>query len=210
VLAYIATLRITGSKSSEETPAIARRSAAHAAQTREDILAGARALFAQQGFSETTVEQISRAAGVTVGALFHHFGGKQALFRAVFADLEAEMAEAAQAASQGEGARAQFLAGVRRYLEFCARPDFHRIVMVDGPVVLGDAEWRNVDARLGMRALRSAIPELIAAGSVRPQPVEPLALLFFGALNVAGFAMARSEAAADPEPFLQAFASLLD
>src|SRR5690348_10068598 len=112
-----------------------RRTAADAARTRLDILRAARKLFADQGYADTTTSEIAEAAGVTVGALFHHFDGKAGLFRSVFESLEVEMdayvRDTAGPFADSTDGLETFLAGFRAYLEFAKRRDFHRIVMLE-------------------------------------------------------------------------------
>lgn len=170
-----------------------RRSAAVAAQTRAGILAAARELFTERGYAATTTAEIAARAGVTVGALFHHFEGKLDLFRAVFRELDEELDAHARASARRERGLEALLAGFRAFLEFARRPDYHRIVMVDGPAVLGDAGWHQTDSERGLRTVSRGVEGLIAAGAIPPQPVTPLAVLLLGAMDGAGFAIARGE-----------------
>jgi AcrR family transcriptional regulator len=170
-----------------------KRSAADAAQTRLDILAAARKAFAQEGYAAATTSGIAKAAGVTIGALFHHFESKQQLFHSVFEAVENELNDHARAASRGAPGVEMFLAGFRAFLEFATREDFHRIVMIDGPAVLGESEWRATDARLGLATVLRAVEGMMAAGLIPQQPARPLAVMLLGAMNEAGFALARQE-----------------
>lgn len=172
---------------------MAKRSAAEAAQTRLDILTAARKAFAEQGYAATTTQGVAKAAGVTIGALFHHFTSKQQLFHCVFEAVELELDAHARAASKGQRGLDAFLAGFRAFLEFATRQDFHRIVMIDGPAVLGESEWRATDARLGLATVLGAVEYMIAVGVIPTQPSRPLAVLLLGAMNEAGFALARGE-----------------
>jgi AcrR family transcriptional regulator len=175
---------------------MAKRTAEDAAKTRAEILAKATALFAEQGYAGTSAREISAAAGVTVGAMFHHFESKLALFGKVFESLELKLDASAKAASKPElglGALETFLAGVRSSLDFAEKRDFHRIVFVEAPVVLGEAKWREVDSRLGLKTVMAGTRALIAAGLIAEQPVKPIAILLLGAMNAAGFAIARGE-----------------
>lgn len=179
-----------------------RSSADRAAITRIRILEAARAAFADQGFAAASTAGIARRAGVTEGALYYHFKGKKALFREVFIALEKELDAQARAASRQGEPMAAFMAGARAALAFCVRPDFKRIVMLDGPTVLGEAEWRGIDAGLGLdtvvRGLRNiAGPERLSGARARP-----LAVLVIGAMNEVIFAAAREEPGVDPEACL--------
>lgn len=172
---------------------MAKRSAAEAAQTRLDILAAARRAFAENGYAATTTSGVAQAAGVTIGALFHHFENKRQLFHCVFEAVENDLNQHARAASRSEPGIETFLAGFRAFLEFATRQDFHRIVMIDGPAVLGESEWRATDARLGLATVLRGVEGMMAAGMISQQPARPLAVMLLGAMNEAGFALARKE-----------------
>lgn len=189
-----------------------RRSAAAAADTRAALIAAARKLFGLRGFAGASTGEISAAAKVTEGALFHHFGGKKDLFAAVFEQVEAELVATAEAtalaARKGDPLDA-FLAGCRIYLEFAERPDFARIVMIDGPAVLGVEGWRERDSVLGLAAMARGIDALMKVGAIERQPVKPLAVLIFGALNEVGLALARGEPGVSSRQCLSALRRLL-
>ena len=189
-----------------------RRTAEDAAKTRADILAKATALFAEQGYAGTSAREISAAAGVTVGAMFHHFESKIALFQQVFESLELKMDAQAKAASkpgQGLNALETFLAGVRISLDFAEQRDFHRIVFVEAPAVFGEDKWREVDSRLGLKTVMAGARALIGAGLIAEQPVKPVAILLLGAMNAAGFAIARGESGIDKDALVDALRLLI-
>lgn len=191
---------------------MARRSAADAAATRNRILAVARGMFAEHGYAGSGAREIATAAGVTVGALFHHFDSKAGLFRAVFEQLNTEMAEVLM---QGYAAVVvtdpveAMIVGLRAALTFAGRPDFHRIIAVDGPVVLGAEEWNAIDSRMGLAIVHASVKTLKRAGLVGDQPTLPLAILLMGAMNNGGFALARSEPGVDMEDLLNAYRNLV-
>ena len=191
---------------------MAKRTADDAAQTRANILGKAKALFAEKGYAATSAREISAAAGVTVGAMFHHFESKLALFQNVFEDLELEMDAHAKAASRPElglGVLDAFLAGVRISLDFAERPDFHRIVFIEAPAVFREDKWREVDARLGLKTVMAGTRALIAAGYIAEQAVKPIAILLMGAMNAAGFALARGEEDVDKDALVGALRLLI-
>ena len=191
---------------------MAKRSAEDAAQTRADILEKARNLFASQGYASTSAREISAAAGVTVGAMFHHFDSKLDLFQHVFESLELELDSHAKAASNpalGLGTLETFLAGVRTSLDFAERNEFHRIVFVEAPAVFGEEKWREVDSRLGLKTVMAGARALMAAGLIAEQPVKPIAVLLMGAMNGAGFAIARGEDGVDKDALVNALRLLL-
>src|SRR5262245_28491534 len=119
---------------------VRRTQAERAAETREALIAAARPLFAQHGFADVSLETIVRAAGLTRGALYHHFPDKTELFAATFEQVEAEVAtrmgEAIAAANQTDPIEVMRL-GATFWLDACADPEIRRIVLVDAPAVLG-------------------------------------------------------------------------
>jgi AcrR family transcriptional regulator len=192
---------------------MARRSVADAAATRENILTAARTMFAAQGYAASAARDIAAAAGVTMGALFHHFGSKAGLFRAVFEQLVGELNSAALAsfAAQDPNKPLDAMIGSMRVaLGFAEKPDFHRIVTVDGPVVLGAEVWREIDSRLGYATVRGGLAMLHEKGLVERQPLDPLAVLIMGAMNNAGFALARGQKNVDVEGLLITFRRLIE
>ena len=189
-----------------------KRNAKDAAQTRADILAKARDLFARDGYAATSAREISAAAGVTVGAMFHHFDSKLHLFECVFESLEMELDSNARAASNPEhglGPLETFLAGVRQSLDFAEQSDFHRVVFVEAPAVFGEDKWREIDARLGLKTVMYGTKALMAAGIIAERPVKPVAVLLMGAMNAAGFAIARGEEGIDKDSLIDALRALL-
>src|SRR3712207_6286207 len=116
--------------------------------TRADLLAAARELFAERGYGEGGTEEIVARAGVTRGALYHHFLDKRDLFRAVHEQLEAELVESiGRRILDLEDPWDLLVTGVRAFLDACTDRALMRISLLDAPVVLGWAEWREIDAR---------------------------------------------------------------
>jgi AcrR family transcriptional regulator len=192
---------------------MARRSAVDAAATRTRILDAARRMFAADGFGGAAARDIAAEAGVTVGALFHHFGSKAGLFRAVFEVLLGELNDAALASFRGaksDDPLDAIIASFRVALGFAKKADFHRIVTVDGPVVLGAEEWRAIDSRMGLQTVAGGIALLKAKGRIIDFPTMPLAVLIMGAMNNAGFALARGEPGVDVESFATALRRLVE
>ena len=110
----------------------------HVEATRHAVLAAARSLFGQKGYAQTSVDEIAAAARVTKGAVYHHFAGKVALFRAVYAEVEAEaQARTAEAVDPNGSPIDQIVAGVNAYLDVALDAEIQRITLVDGPAVLG-------------------------------------------------------------------------
>jgi len=190
-----------------------RRSASHAAETREALLSAGRKLFSREGFAGAGTREISQLAGVTEGAFFHHFANKQALFEVVFEQMEDELTKAAELAMRTamsrSGALDAFMAACRTYLDHAEDPAFARIVMIDAPVVLGVEGWRQRDSALGLAAMVRGVEALIREGVASRQPARPLAVLILGALNEAGLALARREEGVSSRSCLAALRRLL-
>ena len=183
-------MTVNGEKGHRRTQAERSRS------TRAALIASGRALFAERGFAGTAREEIVERAGVTRGALHHHFGTKQALFSAVFEVLEQELAgRIAGAAMAGTDPRDQLRRGCHEFLDAALDPAVQRIVLLDAPAVLGWAAWREVDARYGLGLVTEGLRAVFAEGQAAPGPVEPLAHLLLAALNEAAMLVAGA-----PEP----------
>lgn len=188
---------------------MARRSAVDAARTRGIILAAARRLFAEHGFAATTTAAVAAESGVTVGALFHHFGDKAGLFRRVFEAVENDLEEHIRRAADPAGGLEAFLDGFRAYLLFARRADFHRIVLLEGPAVMGEAEWHAIDIRRGAATLMEGLEALVAEGVVEDRPLRPLGLLLLGAMTEAGHEVARGTSRRQVDELVEAMRYLL-
>jgi AcrR family transcriptional regulator len=172
-----------------------RTQAERSASTITELLAHARDLFASQGYAGTGIEDIVAAAGVTRGALYHHFDGKLALFRAVFAEVQRELAEhtAAVARRSRGGPLRKLEAGCLAFVDACADPGVQRIFLEDGYAVLGWHEVRQLEADHTLAQLRFAVDQAMKAGEIEPRPVEPLVAMLFGGLCDAVMLVARSD-----------------
>jgi AcrR family transcriptional regulator len=165
-------------------------------QTTQALLAAATRLFAEQGYAGTSIEDINGAAGLTRGAIYHHYSGKAQLFRAVFEAREAELTAAiAAAAMQKKDAWKSFQAGCEAFLQACLEPAVQQIILKDGPAVLGWEVIREIEARYSMAMIRQGIELAMREGRLARRPAEPLAHLLHGALAECARSIARS-----PEP----------
>jgi len=176
-------------------------------------MTAARRLFAEHGYDEVSAEQIVRAAGVTRGALYHHFGGKAELLDAVYDQLEREMTERIARVVLGselESPMEAMRAGISAFLEECAQPEVRQIVLTDAPAVLGWERWREIAAANGLGLIEASLSAAIEAGELRPLPVRPTAHLLLGALDEAAMLSARSENAADRAEAAVVLGALLD
>jgi AcrR family transcriptional regulator len=171
-----------------------RTQAERSEATQAALIVTARRLFAERGYAGVGTEELVRAAGVTRGALYHHFDGKADLFGAVFEQIEQELAErlAAEALSKKDPWEG-LLAALEMFLDLCVEPEVQRIALLDAPSVLGWDAWREVEARHGLGLIRLALQNLIDEGAIQAQPVEPLAHAILGALIEAGLYVARAD-----------------
>lgn len=187
------------------------RRAKKAFETRAAILNAARQRFTDEGF-EASLSSIVEDAGITKGALFHHFENKQALYHEVWRVLQSEMDADTQAAARANRSQddpyAAILAGCRKYLEWAARPDYQRIVLVDGRSVFGK-EWYEADMNLGQRSVRIGIDSLVQRGLVAPENAATVAVIVQGALNGAGVALSRNVPGVTLESIGRVFERLL-
>jgi AcrR family transcriptional regulator len=165
-----------------------RTQAERSAETRESLIAAGRALFAEHGFADVALETIVRAAGVTRGALYHHFPDKTELFAAVFeqveGDVAARMGEAIAVTGQTDPVEVMRL-GAAFWLDACADPEIQRIVLVDAPAVLGWTRWTEIGNRYNTGLVRTLLTSAIETGRIPPQPVEATALTMLGAMREA-------------------------
>ena len=159
-------------------------------------LTAARPLFAEHGFNEVALETIVRAAGVTRGALYHHFADKTELFAAVFERVEGEVAarmgDAIAVAGQTDPLEVMKL-GAGFWLDACSDPEVQRIVLVDAPAVLGSSRWSEIGNRYNIGLVRGLLTNAIEIGRIPPQPVEATALTMLGAMREATLYIARAE-----------------
>ena len=144
-------------------------------QMRAALIAAARRLFIDRGYAETGTPEIVAAAGVTRGALYHHFADKQALFRAVAeAEAGAVAAEIELAAPVSLQPRPALLAGGEAYLSAMAQPGRTRLLLLDGPAVLGRAGMDEIDNRHGNRTLREGLAAAMDTGAIASLPLDAL------------------------------------
>lgn len=176
--------------------------------TQVRLLTAARELFSERGFAGTATEDLVARAGVTRGALYHQYVDKRDLFRAVFEDVERQLGERiAKAAAHERSPWEMIRAGARGLLDASLEPAVRRIVLTDGPSVLGWEEWRRIDSQYAYGMVRTALEANMEAGNLPRQPIEPLTHLIIGALNEAGLAVAASRT---PEATRDEFLASLD
>lgn len=181
--------------------------------TRGALLTAARHLFTEKGYEAVSAEEVVRAAGVTRGALYHHFGGKAELLEAVYMRLEAESTERVARIVLGsdlESPLDAMKAGVEAFLDECAEPELRQIALHDAPAVLGWERWREIGAANGLGLIEASLTAAIEAGEIRELPVKPLAHLLLGALDEAAMLVARSEDPASRAQVTEVLLALLE
>lgn len=162
------------------------RQAARSAATRAALVAAARPLFGERGYARVGTEEIVHAAGVTRGALYHHFADKRNLFLAVVESVEVDIIgriSARLAASDPSDPVGALAEGAEVLIDAILEPEIRQITALDAPSVLGWDTWREISERYGLGLIDAALTVAIAQGSLPEQPVRPLAHLLLGALN---------------------------
>jgi AcrR family transcriptional regulator len=164
-----------------------------AAATREQLVAVARQRFTEQGYAATSIEDIVQRAGVAKGALYHHFSGKDALFRAVYEAVLADVVSAVMAAASAEQEPwASVRAGLSAFLDACLDPAFRRIVILESVSVL-HPEIREAEiGQVELPMLRTVLTPLAASAALPGVAVDPLAHVALGGLYGAALFIARS------------------
>ncbi|MBP2473835.1 AcrR family transcriptional regulator [Crossiella equi] len=165
--------------------------------TRQALVDSAVELFTRKGYAGTSLDEIAAKARVTKGALYHHFGGKQALFEAAFEAVETDMlARLGKIVARPGNPWDSSLEALRAYLRVCLEPSYQRIVLHEAPVAMGWERWREAEERFSYGLVRAAVTALVDAGEIENAPVEPMARLMFGALTGSATFIAN---AADPK-----------
>jgi AcrR family transcriptional regulator len=174
---------------------VKNRKAEQSEATRGALIGAARELFAERGYGGVATEEIVRSAGVTRGALYHHFRDKRDLFQAVFEQVEGELTQdiATNALARASDPFEALQAGGQAFLDACLDPAVQRITLLDAPSVLGWETWRELGQTYGLGLIEGTLQAAIDAGLIEPQPVKPLAHLLLGALDEAGLLVARAE-----------------
>jgi AcrR family transcriptional regulator len=154
-------------------------------KSREALTAAAARLFAELGYAATSTEAVLAAAGLTRGALYHHFKDKRDLFDAVCQQLHAETAATLLQAAEAQPDPVDgLIAGCMVFIDHTARPEALRILLIEAPSVLGWERWNEIDRAHGFGLLAAGVREAVEAGALAGDP-EVLAHLLNGGLNQA-------------------------
>jgi AcrR family transcriptional regulator len=161
----------------------------YSAATRAALIDHGEQLFTEYGYSATSLDAIVAGAEVTKGALYHHFSGKQALFEAVFERVEAAAAKAVSDAVEGhDDPWEKALAGLRAFLAVVQQPTYRRIVILEGPAVLGWTRFREQAERSTFTTVLEIVSSVLQANGpeLDEEMVDTFSRIFFGAMSSAG------------------------
>lgn len=164
--------------------------------TRAALEQAGRRLFTERGFAGTSAEQLVAEAGVTRGALHHHYGDKRGLFLAVLEQLETEITteiENSLRTAPAEDILTAMAAGLNSFLEICQRPEMIRIALFDAPAVLGWQAWRELEARHGLGLITAELERARDTGLITATAVPTLAQLILSAVSEAGLIVAHAD-----------------
>jgi AcrR family transcriptional regulator len=178
----------------EQSPASMTRRAAQGRATREQLIEVATGLFAERGYEETSIEAVLAAAGVSRGALYHHFAGKDALFEAVLEAVENGVTARLTAEINGApDAVAAVESAALAWIEMAGDPVIQRIILSDAPSVLGLERWRAMNEEYSLGATRLLLQAVADEGRLSSDLVAPFALMLLGALDELAMAIARAD-----------------
>ncbi|QKG24557.1 TetR/AcrR family transcriptional regulator [Actinomadura verrucosospora] len=172
------------------------RRAEYREATRGAVLDAAAELFAEQGFTAATIDDVARAARVGKGTVYYHFTDKAHLFEAVFRDRQQRLvADVAAAAVRHDRPWPRLTAALDAYLEGTVTDAAHRSLLQQAPAALGAERCRELDEQMGLPALQALLDDLAAAGELSVAPSPMLTRLLFSALCEAAMT-----AGAAPDP----------
>ncbi|WP_169085032.1 TetR/AcrR family transcriptional regulator [Paenibacillus sp. PL91] len=192
-----------------------RRNKKDTAETILKLQEIARQHFTIHGYADCSLEEIAKTAEVTRGAVYHHFGSKKGLFKAVLELVQREVAQRLEEeAALSEDQWEQLYLGCRAFVTVAIEPENRRIMLIDGPAVLGWEEWRLMDEQQSMRLLHGQLELMQQQGYLKNVRLDAATHLLSGALNEAALWLAQIANTADAseamEDCLQTLRRLLD
>jgi len=178
-----------------ESLLIMRRSKAETTETIRKLIDIARTHFAEHGYANAALESIVHEAQLTRGAVYHHFRSKKELFRVVLEDVQREVAERVEReASTSEDLWQQLYLGCRAFIMAAVEESNRRIMLIDGPAILGWETWREMDKNHSMRLLREQLEIMQKQGDFRMIPLDVLTHFISGGLNETALWLANESA----------------
>jgi AcrR family transcriptional regulator len=181
---------------SKLVPRVPTRRQQYSAATRRALIDLGEQLFTEHGYAATSLDAIVAGAEMTKGALYHHFSGKQALFEAVFERVEAQAAKAVHDSLKGhDDPWEKAVAGLRAFLDVVQQPAYRRIVILEGPAVLGYARFREQEERSTFANVLDIVGSVLRAGAwdLDDAMTETFTRIFFGAMSAAGESVSTSD-----------------
>jgi AcrR family transcriptional regulator len=176
-----------------KVPGASRRQQ-YSASTKRALVEVATELFTEQGYAGTSLDAIVSGARVTKGALYHHFSGKQALFEAVFERVEADASKSiGKAIRTTKDPWEKAVLGLRQFLDIVQQPAYSRIVIQEGPVVLGYERYREQEERSTFGIVREIVSSVLRSYDLEPSMVDTFSRVFFGAMSAAGSAVSSAD-----------------
>jgi AcrR family transcriptional regulator len=171
--------------------------AAQGQATRDQLIEVATALFAEHGYEDTSIEAVLAAAGVSRGALYHHFAGKDALFQAVVQALEVRVLEQLAAHTEAAPDAVSTLVNTAlAWIDLAGDPVIQQILLIDGPSVMGWEQWQAMGAGSALDATRAILHGVADEGRLPEEFVDPFAHMLLSALDEVALMIARAD---DPE-----------
>ena len=162
--------------------------------TRRELVAIATRLFVAHGYHGTSIDAVLTEAGISRGALYHHFDGKDALFEAVLDQVEHDVAERVAMAARGiEDPVEALRAGCHAWLRLARDPTIRRVALNDAPSVVGWEKWREIDERYAFGMLKATLGAVAAQGRTRQELVEVLGHMLLAALAEVALFIARAK-----------------
>jgi AcrR family transcriptional regulator len=183
---------IGGYRHAVATKAARRTQAERTEATTNALVDAAHELFARDGYEATSLDSVAARAGVTKGAVYHHFEGKRQLFEAVFAREVERLATPLIVAARKKDPWDAFAAGCRAFLDECLDPELQRIVLLDAAAAIGWEEMRRLESPL-LEMMELGISKAAEAGRIAPRPPGPLARFLYGALCETAMVVARAD-----------------
>ncbi|MGV0852971.1 TetR/AcrR family transcriptional regulator [Mycolicibacterium phlei] len=177
--------------------------------TRRDLVNAGRALFVNPGYFHTSIGDLVERSGVgTRGAFYHHFSDKATLFRAVFEDVERDlMLRALATPPAGADTWECLQRGLHDFLEAAMEPEVQRIILIDGPVVLGWRTLRSIEERSSIAMIEQIVRNAMADGTIEKQPVSELTHMLVAAVEEGSLLVAHAD---NPERARRNAAAVLD
>ncbi len=178
------------------------------AATRSLVVETAARAFASVGYDATAMRAIAEAAGVSKGALYHHFPNKRSIMAAVYEDAERRLAARLAHAVRDERRPLEAIrTGCREFLDACLEPEHRRLLLVEAPAALGWEQWRAIDAEFGLGMLRAGVDAAMAAGELPALDADATARLLLAALMEGALLLGAST---DPRRTLEHVMAVLD